>query len=119
MLAEGGPWGLIILILSLFSLVPTFICVLKKGEQRFFFLSLGISVAAFSFSFLGTGMGIYELGISITEIERGDENANDLLDLFARGIGISMIPIIFGSVFFALNMFLLGVARFLRIEESE
>ena len=119
MLAEGGPWGLIILILSLLSLVPTFICVLKKGAQRFFFLSVGISVAAFCFSFVGTGMGIYELGISITEIERSDENTNALLDLFARGLGITMIPIIFGSVFFALNMFLLGVARFLRIEESE
>lgn len=118
MLFEGGPWALIILVLSILSLVPTLICVAKRGNERFFFLSVGISLAAFSFSVVGTGMGLYELGVAISEITQRSDTDVELMDLFARGLGISMIPLIFGAVFFALNMFLLGVARFLKVEKT-
>ena len=114
MLLEGGPWAMLVLILSVLSLIPTLTCLFKRGNERFFFLSVGISLATFSFSLLGTAIGIYEVGRSLSLMVPQE---TEVIFTFARGLGIAMIPLIFGAVFFALNMFLLGVARFLSLDK--
>lgn len=108
MLMEGGPWALIILILGVLSTVPTFISLLKRGEPRFFALAVGITLTAFSFSIMGTCFGLYEMGKSFQNMESVP------MSLFAQGLGLSVIPLLFGAVFFALNIFLLGISQFIR-----
>ena len=108
LMEEGGPWAIIILILGILSMVPTFISLLKRGEPRFFALAVGITLTAFSFSIMGTCLGLYQMGQSF-------QNMEDVSTaLFAQGLGIAIIPLLFGSVFFAFNMFLLGISQFIR-----
>ena len=108
MLMEGGPWAIIILILGILSTIPTFISLFKNGEPRFVALALGITVTAFSFSIMGTCFGLYELGNAF------QREADLPITMFARGVGVSVIPLLFGCVFFASNIFILGVSQFIR-----
>jgi hypothetical protein len=107
MLMEGGPWAMITLLLSILSLIPSVMSIMKKGDVRYIGLAAGISVTAFSFGLLGTSMGIYEIGRVFADGEIP-------LQFFARGLGISMIPMLFSCVFLGLNSFLLGVSSLLR-----
>ena len=98
---------MLVLLLGMLSLVPTVVALVKKGDPRFIAMALGIVVAAFVFSLAGTGMGLYEM----SKMAKQDEIS---VSLFCRGLGISMVPMTFGAIFFGLNAFLLGLARFLR-----
>ena len=75
-----------------------------KLDPRFLAMAGGIVCAALAFSVAATCMGLYQAG----QFE-GAEVA-----FSQKSLGIAVVPLFFGSILFALNAFLLGLARFLR-----
>ncbi len=103
-LAMGGPFTGAVLLLGLATLAYNLLRILRPGERGRSGLLLALIGATFLVGVAGTGMGLYQAGLVLPDMQAGLQAA-----MLGRALGIACITTTLGAALATLNLLVWGL----------